>query len=164
MKTTVLILCGLFSAMSTLSALPAAAADLKAKRDAKVAEIDRVYAAELDKLQRRLMADGNLASANEVEDEIKRVTVNPFADEKISTAALLGKWMRNTDKNVFVIHDGKTGTHHWTSGTTDFKVSLNPEKSQVTISAKKWSNTLSFDPKAGVLSNVDGSYTLKKVQ
>lgn len=67
--------------------LPPDALELKGKRDAKVAEIDRAYAAALDKLQKKAMESGNLSAANEIQKEIERVTKNPFVDVSIE-----GNW------------------------------------------------------------------------
>lgn len=185
MKTTVLILCGLFSAMSTLSALPAAAADLKAKRDAKVAEIDRVYAAELDKLQRRLMADGNLASANEVEDEIKRVSVNPFADEKPKVASsatqtvsvetpgderlapLVGVWKRDSDNGIWNITNTTGGTFN---GKRSFTMSFDAENKRVAVIGSNWADHLILTSDPDVVNGttkINGKtvrYKLKRVK
>ena len=52
--------------------------DLQAKRAAKIAEIDRIYASELEKLQEKLMRRGDLAGANKVEEEIRKVVKDPF--------------------------------------------------------------------------------------
>ncbi|MCP5543117.1 MAG: hypothetical protein H7A49_04340 [Akkermansiaceae bacterium] len=81
MKINHLLLLITFLPSLALADLPAEAAALRAKRDAKVAEIDRVYAAELEKLQKRLMQAGNLKAANEIETEIARVVPNPFKED-----------------------------------------------------------------------------------
>lgn len=82
------------------SELPSELAALKAKRDAKVAEIDRIYAAELEKLQKRLMQAGNLKAANEVEEEIARVVPNPFS---LKTVLVSRAW-------IYSVPNGKTTT------------------------------------------------------
>lgn len=73
--------------------LPPAAADLKLRRDAKVAQLDRTYAEELTKLRKRAMEDGNLTAANEIQKEIEAVTQDPFKDDPPPANALVGKWL-----------------------------------------------------------------------
>lgn len=72
--------------------LPPDALELKGKRDAKVAEIDRAYAAALDKLQKKAMESGNLSAANEIQKEIERVTKNPFQDDSPKIEGSRWKW------------------------------------------------------------------------
>lgn len=79
-----------------LFALPPDAAALKAKRDAKIAEVNKTYADELAKLQKRAMADGNLAGANEVAAEIARVAPTSLKDSLVAQ-----KWN-------YSVPDGKT--------------------------------------------------------
>ncbi len=52
-----------------LHALPPDAAALKANRDTRIAAINRTYAAELEKLQKKAMDGGNLTAANEIQKE-----------------------------------------------------------------------------------------------
>ncbi len=90
MKTNLVSLIVAALCLHPLFALPPDAEALKAKRDAKVAEIDRIYATELEKFQKKAMADGNLAGANEIEKEIGRVVKDPF--KAGSAPNLVGKW------------------------------------------------------------------------
>lgn len=80
MKTTLLLAASLLSLSLNLSAdrLPPDAEALKAKRDAKIAEINQLYAEALGKLQKKAMAEGNLESAKLLEDEIAKATPDPF--------------------------------------------------------------------------------------
>ncbi len=93
MKTN--LACLLFSLLSfqPLLALPPDAEALKSKRDAKIAEINGVYATELAKLQKKAMAAGNLEVANEIEKEIAKATPDPFGSSKFPK--LDGKWLVN---------------------------------------------------------------------
>lgn len=77
MKTITLLL--LMVSLNTFGeTLPPDAAALRAKRDARVTEIDRIYVAELEKLQAKHMRDGALDAANRISDEINRVMPDPF--------------------------------------------------------------------------------------
>lgn len=87
------LLCLLALATPLHADLPPAAADLKFRRDAKVAELNRTYAAELAKLQKRAMEDGNLTAANQIQKEIESVTPDPFKDDPPPADALVGKWL-----------------------------------------------------------------------
>jgi hypothetical protein len=77
MKTTLLILMAL-SACAFGQTLPPDAAALQAKRDAKVAEINQHYAAALERLKKKAMAEGNLETAKLLESEIAKATPDPF--------------------------------------------------------------------------------------
>lgn len=142
--------------------LPPDAAALKAKRDAKIAEIDRIYAAELEKCQKRAMADGNLKVANEIEREIARVIPNPLAPNSASTAdgdatipemaRLLGLWQRDSDSVVWEFKAGNKGV----AGRDAFTVTYNAEEKKYVIASAKWVNKLSFGLGEDVLSGEGG--------
>lgn len=85
MKTTLLLL-ALLSLPVFAGDLPPDAAALKGKRDAKIAEINQLYANELEKLQKLALKNGSLEAANAIEKEIAAVVPNPFK------ASLEGKW------------------------------------------------------------------------
>jgi co-chaperonin GroES (HSP10) len=104
----------LFALMVPLSAqqLPPDAAALKAKRNAKIAEINRTYAAELDKLQKKAMDGGNLTAANEIQKEIESVTPDPFSngDKEILQKLRGTSWKHEgTNKVMTFREDGKLG-------------------------------------------------------
>ena len=91
--------------------LPPEAAELKAKRDAKIAEIDRAYADELGKMQKKAMAAGNLAVANEIQKEISAVTHDPFSEEdtlgksRVTPEILtVGEWRFDVKQPAYTTH------------------------------------------------------------
>lgn len=93
------------------AALPPEAAELKVKREAKIAEIDRTYVAELEKLQKKAMAAGNLAVANEIQKEISEVTHDPFSEEntlgksRVTPEILtVGEWRLDVKKPAYTTH------------------------------------------------------------
>ncbi len=67
------IILALFALVLPLAALPPDAASLKSGRDSAIAKINATYSAELAKLQKKYMAAGNLAGANEIEKEMAKV-------------------------------------------------------------------------------------------
>lgn len=130
MKTNLVSLIVAALCLHPLFALPPDAEALKAKRDAKVAEIDRIYATELEKLQKKAMADGNLAGANEIEKEIAAVVKDPF---DLESALLTRKWnytVTGGKSSVIEIRrdktavDAKTGSAFWKSWKVRNKTTL----------------------------------------
>ena len=141
----ILILAALIVPLS--AALPPDAAALKAKRDAKVAQIDRVYAAELDKLQKKAMAAGNLAAANEIEKEIAAAAPDPFVtgDDAIAKKLRGTSWQHQGSNKVMIFReDGKLQKSwgklnpEWTvkNGTVsveDSKIKIAPDWSSMNV-------------------------------
>lgn len=166
---------------SLLHALPPDAADLKAKRDYRVAEIDRVYAAELAKLQKRAMDSGNLTAANEIQKEIETVTPNPFADDdptkpKTQTPEskiderlkpLVGVWKRDTDNGVWKITDTAGGVFN---GNLPFTMSFDAANNRVAVVGSHWADFLSFTTNPDVVNGstkINGKtvrYKLKRIK
>jgi hypothetical protein len=148
MRTFLILYASLLTA--ALAQLPPDAAVLKAKRDAKVAEIDRIYAIELEICQKRAMADGNLTKANEIEKEIARVIQDPLAPKSASTTGdeaaspemsrLVGLWRRESDSVTWEFKDAKNGT----AGGDKFTVSYSPTDKKYIVVSAKWVNKLSF--------------------
>lgn len=83
MKRVMLFLLGLSLVSFGSEQLPPNAEALKARRDAKIAEINRVYAAELEKLKKLALADGNLSGATVIQKEIEAVSPNPFKEDDL---------------------------------------------------------------------------------
>ena len=98
MKTALLILA--FSSLPLFAVeLPADAAALKGKRDAKISEINQLYANELGKLQKVALKNANLEAANAIEKEIASVVVNPLAGGKAGEPSFVGSWEVTNSKN-----------------------------------------------------------------
>jgi hypothetical protein len=70
--------------------LPPDAVALKSKRDARISEINRTYAAELEKLQKKAMEGGNLTAANEIQREIATVAPEPLT---LDSSLLSKRWV-----------------------------------------------------------------------
>ena len=155
--------------------LPADAAALKAKHDTKITEIHLTYANELEKLQKRAMADGNLTAANEIENEIARVApdpmpatppaVTPITTEEANPALapLVGKWLRESDHTLWDFKDTKSGIY---AGRTPFTLSYHPDTKKITVLSAKWVNTLTFGLNGDVMNGeADGvRYRLVRVK
>lgn len=109
MKRIVLTLLSL-SLPALADQLPPDAEALKAKRDAKIAEINRTYAAELDKLQKKAMADGNLQAATTIQKEIEAVSANSFlnGDESLKSKISGSRWKHSVKGWIITFReDGK---------------------------------------------------------
>jgi hypothetical protein len=100
--------------------LPPDAAALQAKRDAKVAEINQHYAAALEKLKKKAMAEGNLETAKLLESEIAKATPDPFLTTKDKVVGT--QWKNPTNSWVITFRkDGKM-EKSWGKLTPDWKV------------------------------------------
>lgn len=138
-----------------LSALPPDAESLKSNRDAAITKINATYGIELTKLQKKYMAAGNLAAANEIEKEIGKATPEPLAsnEPKLDGKWLVnGKMVRSFSGKTMVDHVGKP--HPWT---------LRGEN--VIIDWGKGSETLKLDsknPDTLISVNGDGGVVIYK--
>jgi hypothetical protein len=92
MKMTLLLL-ALLSLPVFAGELPADAAALKGKRDAKITEINQLYANELEKLQKVALKNGSLEAANAIEKEIASVVPNPLK-------SIIGRWVFRFENNA----------------------------------------------------------------
>ncbi|MES2476218.1 MAG: hypothetical protein V4640_10580 [Verrucomicrobiota bacterium] len=78
-------------------ALPPDAAALKAQRDVKISDVNSAYVRALEKIKARAMADGDLAGAQEIEQEIDTAAAPPKPPVVARTEIgkpnpILGKW------------------------------------------------------------------------
>lgn len=115
--------------------LPPDAAALKVKRDVKIAEINQLYANELEKLQKLALKNGSLEAANAIEKEIAAAAPNPLRDSN-SLRSIVGKWKRsgagtNIDGHVFQFADEKSGVFN---GKKAFSVRYNASSEIISIS------------------------------
>lgn len=165
---------------SFVHALPPDAEALKAKRDAKIAEINRTYAAELEKMQKKAMDAGNLTAANEIQGELAAVVSAPFKNDPATTPPvaaqtvederlkpLIGVWKRDYDNGIWTITDTKGGVFN---GSLKFTMSFDAEKNHVLVIGSHWADRLTF---AGNPDVVNGStenngkttrYRLKRIK
>jgi hypothetical protein len=141
MKMTLLLLACL--SLSVFAAeLPADAAALKGKRDAKIAEINQLYANELEKIQKVALKNGSLEAANAIEKEIATVAVNPLNPLQ----SIIGKWKRvgsgtKYDGDLIQFTDEKSGVFN---GKEMFKTRYNPSKNLITIENNNWNNEITL--------------------
>lgn len=94
----------------TAAALPYEVTELRNKRDAKVAEIDRVYLDELEKLKTNYVKAGNLEVANAIRDIIDgmRAPVIVGGDDALRKSMNGTSWKREgSDKVLTFRPDGK---------------------------------------------------------
>lgn len=126
---------------------------LKEKRDMKIAEINRIYLAELGKIKLKELQNGNTEAAEAIEAEIGGKTGESGAiptDEKEVLRSLIGKWRRTgsgtaIDGHIIEFTDEKSGTFE---GKATFKTRYIQRKNMVTIDGGAWVNeiTLTADP------------------
>lgn len=139
--------------------LPPDAAALQAMRDKRVAEIDRIYVAELEKLQKKHMKDGALDAANRIAEEIKKIMPDPFVESPI-----VGKWKRDSDGTIFEFKNETSGIFE---GSTPFKVVQDPDTKVMNIKSSQWVDTvmLTSDPHTLAGKNSKGvAYTLTRIK
>ena len=121
MKTTLLLLASLALPLFAVE-LPADAAALKGKRDAKIAEINQLYANELGKLQKVALKNTNLEAANAIEKEIASVVVNPLKDSIVDP---VGQWKWGSGGMLTIQRNGSaqhsTWNHHGSWSKVDTK-------------------------------------------
>jgi hypothetical protein len=79
--------------------LPPDVAALKAKRDAKIAEINQTYATALEALQKKALREGNLDAANLIEKEIAASVPNPLKTGSVGDPFFVGSWEVTNSKN-----------------------------------------------------------------
>lgn len=128
MKTTLLLL-ALLSLPVFAGDLPPDAAALKGKRDAKIAEINQLYANELEKLQKLALKNGSLEAANAIEKEIAAVIPNPLVNP------IVGKWKWGNTLIAEFTPDGKAVAQGYVGKWTEKKSSSSEREYTVT-----WNN------------------------
>lgn len=160
--------------------LPSDAADLKAKRDARISEINRTYAAEMEKLRTKAMNSGNLTAANAIQQEIESVTPNPFRDNPGTTPPagageiedqrlkpLIGVWKRDTDNGVWKITSTKGGVFN---SNLAFTMTFDEKNNRVAVVGSHWADHLTFTSNPDVVNGstqINGKtvrYKLKRVK
>lgn len=161
MKRVLFLLVGLSLVTFGAESLPPNAEALKARRDSKIAEINRVYAAELEKLKKLALADGNLSGATVIQKEIEAVSPNPFKEESTSAASvpaedqrmlpLVGVWKRDTDSGVWNIPDTKGGVFN---GRFPFTMTYDAENNRVAVVGTNWADHLTFTNNPDVISGI----------
>lgn len=113
MKTILILLC--FAVSAFADTLPPDAAALKGKRDAKVAEINRLYARELDKIQKRALRDGDMKGAEAIAKEIAEAEPNPFLSGEKAVSAKLrnSQWKHEETGRILTFHEDGTASKSW---------------------------------------------------
>ena len=153
MKTTLLLL-ALFSLRLLFAAeLPADAAALRGKRDAKIAEINQLYANELEKLQKIALKNGSLEAANAIEKEIASVVVNPLLP-------FFGKWKWGTGGELDLQSNGSAVHSKW-SGKGKWKEITNNQIQLESDSGLQFVVTFKGDS-ASVSSKSGGTILVRK--
>lgn len=121
---TLTTLLALISLPVLAAELPADAATLKGKRDAKIAEINQIYANELEKLQKLALKNGSLEAANAIEKEIAAAVPNPLKEsDTMMKSRIAGSRWKNTKSGWVIIFrdDGKI-TKSWGKLTPEWTV------------------------------------------
>lgn len=170
----------LLAALVRADVLPPDAADLKAKRDTRLSEINRTYVAEMEKLQKKAMNEGNLEAANAIQQEILKATPDPFRNDAATAPPpganhiedpklkpLIGVWKRDTDNGVWKITDTTGGTFN---DRLRFTMSFDEKNNRVVVVGSHWADQLTFTSNPDVVNGstvINGKtvrYKLKRVQ
>lgn len=168
------------SAIITANPLPPDAVDLKAKRDTKIAEINRAYAAAMENLRKKAMITGNLSAANAIQQEIDAVTPDPFRDDAATAPPagageiedarlkpLIGVWKRDTDNGVWTITNTKGGVFN---SKLQFTMTFDEKNNRVAVVGSHWADHLTFTSNPDVVNGstqINGKtvrYKLKRVK
>jgi hypothetical protein len=135
--------------------LPPDAEALRAKRDAKIAEINQIYATALEKLMKKAMVEGNLETAKLLEEEMNKAAPDPFK-VKDPLLSLIGKWKRvgggnKHDGDIFEFTDERSGQYN---GRLPFKFSYNSKTRTITFDSHNWTDKITFTDKPDTLNGV----------
>jgi len=158
MKTKLLLLFVL-SVNAFGETLPPDAEALRAKRDAKIAEINQLYATALEKLMKKAMAEGNLETAKVLEAEIAKATPDPFfkPEEKYDNTV----WAWGSGGEVSFSKGGRMTHSRWSGGG---KWKMVGKEILITSPAGKDFKVLFQEDGTGIVTDPGGaSTTLKKI-
>jgi hypothetical protein len=139
----------------TFGALPYEAVELKTKRDAKIAEINRSYISALSRLMDRFAADGEKEKAAEVKKLLEAAAAisEPVAaaqtDEDPRLKPLVGVWKRDYDNGIWTITDTKGGVFN---GNLKFTMKFDAEKNDIVVIGTHWADRLSFTGNPNVVN------------
>lgn len=157
----------LVSSISVFASLPQEAIDLKAKKDAKVAEINTAYLGALSKLADRLAAAGDASGAAEVRNLIANPDGDVASAEDAKLKPLIGIWKRDTDNGLWKIEDTKGGVFN---GSLKFTMTYDAENNRVAVVGSHWADHLTFTSNPDVVhgSTMENGkivrYKLKRVK
>lgn len=121
---------------------------LKEKRDAKIAEINKIYQAELEKLKLKALQEKNtdaaIAIANELGEDSGTFKQSVSVQEPLKH--IIGRWKKadsgtKYDGDLVQFIDERNGLYR---GSEAFKVRYNPTSQKITIDSGTWKNTLVF--------------------
>lgn len=129
MKTTALLLV-LLPLHLFAADLPPDVAALKGQRDAKIAEINQIYANQLEKLQKLALKNGSLEAANAIEQEIAAAVPNPLKDKKpvkesdsAMKARISGsRWKSSSNGWVIIFREDGKITKSWGKLTPNWTI------------------------------------------
>ncbi len=140
MKLQTMLMLVLFSSMAFGEGpLPAEVAELKAKRDAKIREIESAYLGALSKLRDSYLAKGESEKAESVDGLLSGGNQN--SAEAQNPSGIVGKWRRDYDKAIFEFYDATSGIY---GGDTPFTMTYDEKTKRFTLTSKKWVDTISF--------------------
>ena len=166
MKThlTLIGICALPIVSHALGELPPEVKVLSDRRDAKIKEVDVIYASELLKLQRKYMNDGNLEAANQVDALIKNLNTSPEKQttKKPTTSEELSEFLPGTvwgegEKLTFA-KDGK-----FTQGRASGKYVVTGPRTIMLIWRPDLSIRCEFDEDFSLLAEKGGLNIIRKL-
>lgn len=141
MKTIILITMAALIASQAHGQLTGEARILREKRDAKIAEINRIYIAELEKLKTKAVNSVDVATTEALAEEIAIAKGEKPDTNKFTPDQLVGTWIREQsgkyDGDIFKFSTPRRGSHN---GKTNFDVTAS--STGFIIKSNKWINTL----------------------
>jgi hypothetical protein len=145
MKNITLILFMVFASIASAQ-LTGEARILKEKRDAKIAEIDKIYHAELEKLKLKALQnkdkDAAIAIGKELGEDSGTFAQGVSIEDPLKH--IIGRWTKTASKTKYdgdlvEFIDERNGRYR---GIENFKVRYNPTTQKITIDSGTWKNTL----------------------
>jgi hypothetical protein len=157
----------------TFGQLSGEARILKEKRDAKIAEIDKIYFAELTKLKLKALQDLDTVAVEAIQKELGEETVmfKQVVQSQDPLAQIIGRWKRSgmltsgdgdilefvDEKNGFFIDEnrGRYGAR------VAFRSIYNSTTKEITIRSSEWKNKIILTGDPDTLEGVAGEYRYK---
>jgi hypothetical protein len=159
--------------VSAFGQLTGEARILKEKRDAKVAEIDKIYRAELEKLKLKALQEKDTDAAISISKELGEDsgTFQQVAHVKDPLTHIIGRWKRSGmltsgDGDILEFVDEKNGfyinEHRGNYGArTPFRSFYNPTTKEITIRSTEWKNKITLTGDPDILDGDSGEHKYK---
>ncbi len=146
MKNITLIMVIGFASMASAQ-LTGEARILQEKRDAKIAEINKIYKEQLAKLKTKALENRDIAAAEAIQAEIdESKSIGPLAAPNYPIENIIGKWKRvgsgtKYDGDMFEFASIRKGSYN---GSLALKVRFNSSTKVIIIDSGLWIDELTF--------------------